>query len=105
MMKTLKLCFLAILFAAGAAYADTVEVRIEKMKFVPQEIKIKAGDTIVWKSYEKYGYHTVWFKAENVPESDPMFPGESWKRSFSQKGEFSYECGPHPDMTGKVIVE
>ena len=105
MIKTHRLCFLAMLFAAGAATADTAEVRIEKMKFVPQQIRIKAGDTVTWKSYEKRGYHTVWFKAEAMPESNPLFPDESWQRAFSQKGEFPYECGPHPEMTGTVIVE
>jgi len=104
-MKPLRLCCLATLFAAATAVADTVEVRVEKMKFVPQELKIKVGDTVVWKSYEKRGYHTVWFKAEGIPESDSLFPDESWQRAFSQKGEFPYECGPHPDMTGTVIVE
>jgi len=102
---TKKLCLLAILFAAGAVYADTVEVRIEKMKFAPQEVRVKAGDTVVWKSYEKRGYHTVWFKAEGFPESGSIFPDESWERVFQQQGEFPYICGPHPEMTGKVIVE
>lgn len=98
----LALC-LALPF--GLALAGTVEVRIEKMKFVPEEVRVRKGDTVVWKSYEKRGYHTVWFKEEGRAESDPMFPDESWKRKFDKKGEFPYVCGPHPDMVGKVIVE
>ena len=85
--------------------AATVEVRIEKMKFVPEEVRIKKGDTIIWKSYEKRGYHTVFFKDEGLAESEPMFPDESWKRKFDKKGEHRYECGPHPEMKGVVIVE
>lgn len=87
------------------AFAGTVEVRIEKMKFVPQEIKIKAGDTVIWKSYEKRGYHTVWFKDEGVAESEPMFMDESWQRKFDKAGGYNYICGPHPEMTGVVVVE
>ena len=87
------------------AHAATVEVRIEKMKFVPEEVRIKKGDTVVWKSYERRGYHTVWFKEEGVAESEPMFPEESWKRKFDKKGEHPYICGPHPEMVGRVIVE
>lgn len=83
----------------------TFEVRIEKMKFVPKEIRIKAGDTVEWRSYEKRGYHTVVFASEGVVESDPMFPEESWKRKFDRKGEFPYHCGPHEEMTGVVFVE
>ncbi|MFC5302493.1 plastocyanin/azurin family copper-binding protein [Azospira restricta] len=98
---------IALLFALpfGTATAETVEVRIEKYKFVPEEIKIKAGDTVVWKSYEKRGYHTVWFKERGLPESEPMFPDESWQMKFETQGEHPYVCGPHPEMTGRVIVE
>lgn len=88
-----------------SAFSGTVEVRIEKMKFVPQEIKIKAGDTVVWKSYEKRGYHSVWFKSEGMAESEPMFPDESWQRKFDVKGEYHYICGPHEEMSGVVVVE
>ena len=88
-----------------SALAGTAEVRIEKMKFVPQEIRVRAGDTVMWKSYEKRGYHTVWFESEGLAESEPMFPEESWQRKFDQKGEYRYHCGPHEEMTGAVIVE
>lgn len=99
--------FASLFFTVFAlpALAGTVEVRIEKMKFVPQETSVKAGDTVVWKSYEKRGYHTVWFKSEGLAESDPMFPEESWQRKFDRKGEYRYICGPHEEMTGVVIVE
>jgi plastocyanin len=75
------------------------------MKFVPDETRIKKGDSIVWKSHEKRGYHTVWFKDEGYPESEPMFPDESWKRKFDKPGTYVYICGPHPEMVGRVIVE
>lgn len=96
---------LLLSFLLGPAYAGTVEVRIEKMKFVPEEIRVKVGDTVVWKSYERRGYHTVWFQAEGLAESEPMFPEESWQRVFDKTGTFSYICGPHPEMVGRVIVE
>jgi len=87
------------------AFAGSVEVRIEKMQFVPQEVRIKAGDSVVWKSYEKRGYHSVWFKAEDLAESDPLFMDETWQRKFERKGEYPYLCGPHHEMTGVVVVE
>ncbi len=104
-MRRLLAVGLLALLSSAPAIAGTVEVRIEKMKFVPEEVKVKKGDTVVWKSYEKRGYHTVWFKEEGVAESEPMFPDESWKRKFDKAGEYPYLCGPHPDMVGKIIVE
>ena len=94
-----------LLVFLSLANAATVEVRIEKMKFVPEEIRVKPGDTVVWKSYERRGYHTVWFKAEGFAESEPMFPEESWQRKFDKPGTHPYICGPHPEMVGRVIVE
>lgn len=95
-----------LLLSLGSAHAATVNVRIEKMHFVPEVVKIKKGDTVVWKSYERFGYHTVWFKEEGLAESEPMFPDESWQRTFDKKGEFPYVCGPHSlEMHGRVIVE
>ncbi|MES2879324.1 MAG: plastocyanin/azurin family copper-binding protein [Pseudomonadota bacterium] len=103
-MKKLCTSLLSVIFSVSA-FAGTAEVRIEKMKFVPHEIRIKVGDTVVWKSYEQRGYHTVWFKSEGLAASEPMFPEESWQRTFDQKGEYRYRCGPHEEMTGVVVVE
>ncbi|MBW7900826.1 MAG: cupredoxin domain-containing protein [Rhodocyclaceae bacterium] len=96
---------LLLMLPLGLANAGTAEVRIEKMKFVPEEVRVKAGDTVVWKSYERRGYHTVWFKDEGLAESEPMFPEESWQRNFDKAGTYTYICGPHPEMIGRVIVE
>lgn len=96
---------LSALLLSGTASAAEVEVRMEKMQFVPAEIRIKPGDTVRWVSAEKRGYHTVWFQAEGLDESEPLFTGDSWQRSFDQPGSHDYICGPHPDMRGRVIVE
>ena len=93
------------LLLSAAASAAEVEVRMEKMQFVPAEIRIQAGDTVRWVSTEKRGYHTVWFQAEGLEESEPLFPGDAWQRSFDQPGSHDYICGPHPEMRGRVIVE
>jgi len=103
-MKILYISLLSAIFSLSA-FAGTAEVRIEKMKFVPHEIRIKAGDTVVWTSYEKRGYHMVWFEGEGLAASEPMFPEESWRRTFDQKGEYRYRCSPHEEMTGLVVVE
>lgn len=96
---------LLLMLPLGLVHAETVEVRIQKMKFVPEEIHVKAGDTVIWKSHERRGYHSVWFKEEGLAESEPLFPEEEWQRTFDKPGSYSYRCGPHPEMTGRVIVE
>ncbi len=92
-------------FAAVAGDDIAALVTIKDYKFIPQDITIKAGQTIVWENREKRQYHSVWFEAlgEAEPE-DYLFPEDSYERSFTESGTFPYRCGPHPEMTGTVTV-
>lgn len=90
------------LFAGGEPVS---EVEILKFAFIPQEITVKAGSTIRWTNNEKRQYHSVWFEQAGDPEPQYFFPGESFERSFDKPGVYPYRCGPHPKMTGTVIVE
>jgi plastocyanin len=33
-----------------------------------------------------------------------MFPDESWLRRFDKAGRYDYQCGPHPEMKGSIVV-
>ena len=94
----------ASLFSTNLAHAKDVIVEIYKKKFIPSEITIEQGDKVIWKNIEKRQYHNVWFKAFEKEEPDYFFPGESYEKQFNQLGNFAYECGPHPKMTGKITV-
>jgi plastocyanin len=96
---------LALVFSFGACAQQTVEVAIRDYKFVPAEVRIKAGDTVKWRNREKRTSHSVLFPAENGLESERMFPDETWQRSFTQPGSYNYRCGPHEEMKGLVVVE
>ncbi|MGE5027963.1 MAG: plastocyanin/azurin family copper-binding protein [Betaproteobacteria bacterium] len=93
-----------VLVASLANAGEVVEVRIEKMEFAPQLVKIKPGTTVKWVNHEKRTNHSILFEKEGLPESDRLFPGESWQRTFDKPGAYPYVCGPHPDMTGVVEV-
>ncbi len=87
-----------------AEAAEVAEVSIAKMQFEPQQLKIKPGTTVRWVNNEKRTNHSVLFQQEGLPESDRLFPGESWQRTFDKPGTYPYICGPHPDMTGVIEV-
>jgi plastocyanin len=94
-----------IAFSAPLADAgELAEVRIEKMAFEPQWLKIAPGTTVKWTNNEKRTSHSVRFQPEDVPESDRLFPGESWQRTFDRPGTYKYICGPHPEMIGIIEV-
>jgi plastocyanin len=96
---------LLALVSVCALAQQTVEVTIQDYKFQPAEARIKAGDTVKWTNREKRTSHSVLFPAENGLESERLFPDESWQRTFAQPGAYSYRCGPHEEMKGRVLVE
>ncbi|GLX76925.1 hypothetical protein tinsulaeT_02650 [Thalassotalea insulae] len=102
----MKAFFTLVLFTSVSinSYAKDVIVEIYKKKFIPSEITINAGDTVIWKNIEKRQYHSVWFKALVNEEPDYFFPGENYQYTFEKTGKFDYICGPHPKMTGVVNV-
>ncbi|CAG0944816.1 MAG: Amicyanin-alpha [Rhodocyclaceae bacterium] len=91
-------------FLVAQAAAQTVEVSIRDYKFVPAELKIKAGTTVKWINEEKRTTHSVLFTGPGGIESERFFPGESWQRTFDKPGVHPYTCGPHPEMKGTVEV-
>lgn len=95
---------LLFLLAVPTWAGETVEVAIEKMMFVPQRLQIKTGTTVIWINKEKRTNHSLYFEKEGLPESDRIFPGESWQRSFDKLGTYPYRCGPHAEMTGIIEV-
>jgi plastocyanin len=96
---------LLALLGSGQVGAETIHVDIQKFKFIPQQLTVAVGDTVIWTNKEKRQYHSVWFKGAGDPEPDYFFPDETYQRTFSQVGTFNYECGPHPKMTGIITVK
>ncbi len=92
------------LLITPSAWAETVEVGIQKMRFLPEDITIHTGDTVRWVNQEKRQYHSIWFESLGEEEGDYFFPDEYVERTFNEAGVFDYRCGPHPKMLGRVTV-
>jgi len=91
-------------FSSATLPAKEIIIEIYKKKFIPSEVTIEQGDTVIWKNIEKRQYHNVWFKQLQTEEPEYFFPDETYQRHFEKLGTFDYECGPHPKMKGKVTV-
>lgn len=83
---------------------EMVDVRIENYRFNPPEISIRVGDSVRWGNHEKRTSHSVILPIAGVPESERLFPDESWIYRFERAGRYEYHCGPHPEMTGVILV-
>jgi plastocyanin len=93
-----------LLLAPWAMADEAVEVRIADYKYAPAELQVKPGTTVRWINAEKRTSHSILFTGPGGFESERIFPGESWQRTFDKTGRFPYSCGPHPEMQGVVEV-
>lgn len=82
----------------------TGKVRIAKQAYAPQRVSIAAGEAVTWTNNDEMT-HQVAFQALELDDSPLFAPGESMTITFDRAGEFAYYCGPHPWMTGSVVVE
>jgi plastocyanin len=88
--------------AAAPAKPVTHTITIEGMQFQPAEVKIKAGDSVVWINKDMFP-HTVTAKS-NAFDSHQIEAGKSWKFRAAATGEFPYVCSLHPTMQGTLRV-
>ncbi len=101
----LLVAFMGIPLSISAQTTHIVEM--QKYKFKPAEITIKAGDSIKWLNTERRAYHNIWFRDLGEEPTGEMFPKEFLIRHFEKPGTYPYVCEPHEedyDMKGVVHV-
>ena len=91
----------SVLAARARPGQKTHTVTIEAMRFQPQSLTVKAGDTIVWSNKDVVA-HTA--TAAGF-DSQTIMPGQSWTYLASAKGDFPYICTLHPAMKATLRVK
>jgi plastocyanin len=90
--------------AALAASEETLTVEIvDPWVFQPHSLEIPPGATVTWINNTDMA-HTVTGDDLAFDDSGLIEPGESFRQTFDQPGTYRYRCGPHPDMTGVIVV-
>lgn len=97
----------AILIVALAACsskhaAQTFQVEMRGMQFVPQTLSVHVGDHVTWTNKDLVP-HTV--TLERVFDSGPVQPGAAWSYTVTQPGQLDYVCTLHPTMTAHLFAE
>lgn len=77
-------------------------VSIHDFAFIPGQLAIAAGDTVVWTN-EDGTDHTV-TADDGSFDSGAFGQGGTSSRTFTLSGTFPYHCDIHPEMTGTVTV-
>jgi plastocyanin len=97
---------LALGGGAGTASSEstaTVNVAITATGFVPQNIAIDDGDTVVWRNTDT-AEHQVVSNTGAFASSPVLRTGESYSLEFNTPSAYSYHDGRFPTRTGTVVV-
>ena len=97
-----RFILIALLLAAPAARAATVEVEAFNYGFFPETVNINVGDTVIWTGLA-FGAHNV---AGNGFRSGDPGVVDTYSHTFNSPGSFAYVCEPHEGlgMAGVVNV-
>jgi plastocyanin len=71
--------------------------------FMPASVTIAAGEAVRWTNDDAM-VHQVACTSLDLDDSALIEPGEEHVVTFTTPGRYSYYCGPHPWMTGTVVV-
>jgi plastocyanin len=98
----------ALAIAGGSHFAAAQElqrVEINKLNFVPAEITIHIGDSVVWTNNDPIA-HTATAKTNETSAAwEVLIPiGKTAEYRPTQAGTISYYCRFHPNMKGSVVV-
>lgn len=87
----------------GGAAASSSKVSIENFAFVPAQLVIHAGDTVIWTNNDG-APHGIAF-GDGAAGQDLLLPGQSFSHVFAKAGVYDYACSVHPYMTARVTVQ
>lgn len=88
--------------AAEVAEPTTHTIEIRRMAFHPAELRVRAGDTVVWMNRDVVPHNIADPAAWTSPTLDE---GERWELVVEDSGALDYICNLHPVMEGRLIVE
>jgi plastocyanin len=89
---------------APAPASAVVQVDMKDIKFVPQTVTAKVGQTIRWTNSDPVA-HTVTAKSGSDVDSGTIGPNQTFETKFAKAGRVDYVCSIHPNQTGTVIVK
>jgi plastocyanin len=79
------------------------QVSMKDIKFDPETLTIKPGETVTWTNDDTVG-HDVTGDGFKSGEPGAMGGGDTYEHTFQKAGTFDYVCSVHPGMKGTVEV-
>jgi plastocyanin len=75
-------------------------VSIDKFLFAPAALTVKSGATVTFENHDS----TIHSIVGGFFRSRPLDTDDKFSFTFDKPGEYTYFCGLHPYMKGKVVV-
>lgn len=100
-----RIGFTAVLVLSGCDRHEprTHHVAIRDMQFVPADVSVSVGDTIIWTN-EDIVPHTVTSAARSGFDSAAIESKRQWRHVVAVTGDYSYVCSFHPTMHGTITA-
>jgi len=96
-----------ITLAVSANTADpkpaVVEVKIDNFTFTPAELHVKVGTEVTWVNKDDIPHNVI--SEDKSFKSKVMDTDEKFTFTASNPGTYTYFCGIHPKMKGRLVVE
>jgi plastocyanin len=93
---------LGVILTLPAATAAGTEVDIDNFAFMPRELTVKAGTTIVFRNHDDIPHSVVGSTGDF--HSKALDTDDNFSFTFAKAGTYAYSCGLHPRMQGKITV-
>jgi plastocyanin len=91
-----------LLWSALPANAETIQVKMDKLAFIPAQVTVHVGDTIEWVNAD-FIPHTA--TARNKAWDVTIASGKTATTAMTKAGTIDYYCRFHPNMVGKIVVQ
>jgi len=83
---------------------QTYLVRLKNYLFIPSELDVNVGDTVVWRNFDESGVFTLSSK-EGLFEDERLGYGNTLNYTFTENGSYSFSANGYPNMQMTITVK
>lgn len=95
--------FMALTFQASAA---DVAIDQHNKQFIPDQIAIKTGDTLVFHNRDSIKHNIEVVDSDGTAEDKGLQkPDTTIRHTFTKPGKYQVRCTIHPEMIMNIVVQ
>jgi plastocyanin len=95
-------CFAGAVAACSRPVPRSHTVTIQNFAFVPAELTVAAGDTVVWSNKDIVPHSAT--ARDAAWDSKPIDANAAWRGVAPARGRHDYYCVLHPNMKATLVV-